>query len=244
MRNRRTVRGAVLAVGLLAVVLLVVGVVEGDVAEDLTHLGGLVIGLLNRFGAAACLVLLYMEESGVPLPVPGDFYVAFMGKLFAGSLTNLTLACLGTIAVVVAGSTNLYWISRRWGPQLIRHPVVAGILAVDERRLARAHRWFERWGALAIIFGRHLPGFRIPITVIAATLGVPYPVFALSVAVSSAIWAAAGLWVGATLGASIGNLLARDPWIYLAALGLIILALAYTLVRQWTGWGSRRAMQR
>ncbi|TMG32789.1 MAG: hypothetical protein E6H93_03660 [Chloroflexi bacterium] len=63
MRHRRNVRRAALAVGLLAIALLVVGVVEGDIAEDLTHLGGLVIGLLNRFGAAACLALLYIEES-------------------------------------------------------------------------------------------------------------------------------------------------------------------------------------
>jgi membrane protein DedA with SNARE-associated domain len=72
---------------------------------------------------------------------------------------------------------------------------------------------------------------------------VPYRVFAPSVAVSSAIWAAAGLWVGATLGSSIGNLLSRNPWIYLAVFALIILALAITLVRGWSGWGERRAMQ-
>jgi membrane protein DedA with SNARE-associated domain len=243
MRRRRSLRGAALAVGLLAIILLAVGVVEGDLAEDVTHLGSLVIGLLNRFGAAACLALLYIEESGVPLPIPGDFYVGFMGKLFAGSLTSLFAAWLGIIAVVVAGASNLYWISRRWGPALIRHPLVAGILNVDERRLARAQRWFDQWGVLAIIFGRHLPGFRIPITVIAATLGVPYRVFAPSVAVSSAIWAAAGLWLGATLGSSIGSILARNPWIYLAAFALVILALAFTLVREWTGWGDRRPVQ-
>ncbi|TMD68314.1 MAG: hypothetical protein E6I84_01985 [Chloroflexi bacterium] len=174
MAHRRSLRRPALAVGLLAIVLLAVGLVEGDLAEDLTHLGGLVIGLLNRFGAAACLALIYVEESGIPLPVPGDFYVGFMGKLFAASLPSLVGAWLGIVAVVVAGASNLYWISRRWGPALIRQPLVGGLLGLEERRLARASQWFERWGALAIIFGRHLPGFRIPITVIAATLGVPY----------------------------------------------------------------------
>ena len=230
--------------GLLAIVLLAVGLVEGDLAEDLTHLGGLVIGLLNRFGAAACLALIYVEESGIPLPVPGDFYVGFMGKLFAASLPSLVGAWLGIVAVVVAGASNLYWISRRWGPALIRQPLVGGLLGLEERRLARASQWFERWGALAIIFGRHLPGFRIPITVIAATLGVPYRVFAPSVAVSSAIWAAVGLWLGATLGSSIGSILARNAWIYLAVFGVIILALAFTLVRGWGGWGRRQAVPR
>jgi len=42
-------------------------------------------------------------------------------------------------------------------------------------------------------------------------------------------------WLGATLGSSIGKILARNPWIYLAVFALIILALAITLVRGWSG---------
>src|SRR5258707_13329311 len=81
------------------------------------------IGLLNRFGATASLALLYIEESGIPLPVPGDFYVAFLGRLNAGSLQRLLLAWLSIIAVVAAGASNLYWLSRRLGPATLRHPV-------------------------------------------------------------------------------------------------------------------------
>ena len=40
--------------------------------------------------------------------MPGDFYVAFIGRLNTGSIPRLLLAWLGIIAVVVAGSTNLY----------------------------------------------------------------------------------------------------------------------------------------
>src|SRR3984893_14419943 len=135
-RNRRWV-----AIAVVALILLGVGVVEGDLAEDLTQAGVLVAALLDRLGAAACLVLLYIEESGVPLPVPGDFYIAFMGKLYAGSLSGLLIAWLAIIAVVVAGSSNLYWISRRWGPMLLRQPFVARLLRLDGERLPRGHRW-------------------------------------------------------------------------------------------------------
>jgi membrane-associated protein len=237
-RNRRSL----VAVGVIALILLLAAIAEGDVADDLTHVGSVVIGLLNRFGAAACLALLYIEESGVPLPVPGDFYIAFMGKLFAGSLPHLVEAWLGIIAVVVAGSSNLYWISRRCGPTLLRKPLVARLLHLDEQRLDKTRRWLDRWGPLAIIFGRHLPGFRIVITVIAGTMGVPYRVFAPSVAVSTAIWAAVGLWLGATLGQSIGHLLSGNAGLYLVALVVAIVLLAVVLVREWRAWGLRRAM--
>ena len=232
MRRFRSWR-TVAAVGIVAGVMVAVGLLEGDVADDLTGFGSLVSGLLNRFGAAGSFALLYIEESGVPLPVPGDVYVAYLGKLFASSTSNLILAWLGIIAVVVGGSTNLYLISRRWGPSLLRHRFVHDVLGVDEARLQTVRRWSKRWGALAIIFGRHVPGFRVPVTVLAATTGVPYRVFAPSVAISTAAWAAIGLWLGATFGQSLGNLLARYPWIYLLGLGLVIVVVAVTLVRLW-----------
>jgi membrane protein DedA with SNARE-associated domain len=231
-RNRKSL----VAVAVIALILGAVAIVEGDVPEDLTHIGSLVVGLLNRFGAAACLALLYTEESGIPLPVPGDFYVAFMGRLYGHSLSTLLAAWLGIIAVVVAGSTNLYWIARRWGPAMLR------VVHLNERRLEKAHGWFDRWGVWAIIFGRHIPGFRIAITVIAATMGVPYRVFVPSVAVSTAIWAAVGLWLGATVGEAIGNVFFDRGWIYLLVLWLVIVALAVTLVVAWRRWGLSRAV--
>lgn len=223
----------VAAVGLVAVVLLGLSLLEGDIPDDLTGIGSLVTGLLNRFGAAGSFALLYIEESGVPLPVPGDVYVAYLGKLNASSFPNLVLAWLGIIAVVVGGSTNLYLIARRWGPALLRHRFIHDVLGVDETRLETVRRWSKRWGALAIIFGRHVPGFRIPVTVLAATTGVPYRIFAPSVAISTAVWAGIGLWLGATFGQSIGTLLTRYPWIYLVGLGLVIVAVAFTVVRLW-----------
>jgi membrane protein DedA with SNARE-associated domain len=232
MRRLRSWR-TVAAVGLVAAVLLLISLLEGDVADDVTGFGPLVSGLLNRFGAAASFALLYIEESGIPLPVPGDVYVAYLGKVNSSSFPRLVLAWLGIIAVVVGGATNLYLVSRRWGPALLRHRVVSDVLGVDEVRLERVRRWSRHWGALAIIFGRHVPGFRIPVTVLAATTGVPYRVFSPSVAVSTAVWAGIGLWLGATFGQSIGTLLARYPWIYVIGLGLVIVAIAAVLVRIW-----------
>jgi len=237
-RNRK----GVVTVAVIALILGGRGIVKRNMHEDLTHIGSLVIGLLNRFGAAACLALLYIEESGIPLPAPGNFYVAFMGRLDAGSLPRLLLAWLGIIAVVVAGSTNLYWISRRWGPAMLRNPVVGRVVHLNEHRLEKAHGWFDRWGVWAIIFGRHIPGFRMAITVIAATVGVPYRVFVPSVAISTAIWAAVGLWLGATVGEAIGNVLFDRGWVYLLVLWLAIVALAVTLVFAWRRWGLSRAV--
>lgn len=159
----------------LALLQLVVAFLEGDLSDAVADLGAFVGGVLNRYGAAASFGLLYMEESGVPIVIPGDVYVAYLGKLAAGSAPKLLASWLGIIAVVLAGSSNLYWASRRWGRRLLQHPRVSALLQLDPGRLAQAEAWLRRWGVLAIIFDRHIPGLRIPITVMAGYLEGPLP---------------------------------------------------------------------
>jgi membrane protein DedA with SNARE-associated domain len=223
----------VLPVAGLALLLLVIAVLEGDIPEAVANLGALVGGLLNRYGAPASLALLYVEESGLPIVIPGDVYVAYLGKLAAGSAPKLIASWLGIIGVVLAGSSNLYWASRLWGRRLLGHPRVSALLRLDADRLAQAEGWLRRWGVLAIIFGRHVPGLRIPITVVAGTLRVPYTTFLPSVAVSSAVWAAVGLWLGATFGRSIGSFLTGNPLIYLVVVVAIVLVVAFALFQIW-----------
>src|SRR5207245_11534114 len=86
-------------------------------------------------------------------------------------------------------------ISRRFGRRLVESSFAEYVHLTPER-VARAEQWFKRYGVLAIIFGRHIPGFRIPITVASGIFEVRYPVFAASVAVSTAIGGGVVLIIG------------------------------------------------
>src|SRR5438105_11010850 len=123
-RPRLERRGARRSLAMLAVIAVALGLamvaaIEGDLPEDLTIVGAFVAGVLKRFGVPASLALLYLEESGGPLPVPGDIYVVYLGTIAAGSPPKLAAVWLAIIAVVVAGSSNLYLVSRRWGHRLL-----------------------------------------------------------------------------------------------------------------------------
>jgi membrane protein DedA with SNARE-associated domain len=210
-------------------------VVEGDLSENWVALRDWFAGILKRFGAPGSLALLYIEESGVPLPVPGDVYVIYLGHLAAGRWSHLIGYWLAIIAVVVGGSTNLYWISRRWGVRLIEHPL-ASVFHLEPERLEKAKVWFDRWGVLAMIFGRHIPGFRVPLTVVAGTLKFPYRLLVPSVAVSTAIWAGFFLLVGDRLGGSIAEFTRSHTWVY--AVGTILLLGAIGFI----AWRASRAL--
>ena len=210
--------------------LLIFAILEGDLPE-LVQDGGIVVGhLLRRFGVPAAFGLLYAEESGVPMPMPGDVFVMYVGHHAAQGLLTLLAAWLGLIAVVVLGASNLYWISARWGRSIVEHRL-ANLLHLTPQRVDEAERWFARWGVWTLIFGRHIPGLRVPLTVAAGIFRVRYRVFIASVAISTAVWAGFFLTLGALFGGRIGHLLSlhREGYVILPA--VIILAFgAYLLI--------------
>jgi membrane-associated protein len=212
---------AIIVPPLFLAAVVAVLLLESDLPLHLGRIAGAGMHVIGRLGVAGSFLALYLEESGVPLPVSGDVFVVYLGHRAAGSLPRLVLVWLGLVVTVLAGSSNLYFISRRWGRRLVEGRL--GIfLHVTPARLAAAERWFNRWGAPAIIFGRHIIGFRVPVTVAAGVFRVPYHVFAISVAVSTAVWAAVWLWLGVAFGHQIAVFLAEHRWAY----ALLLLGLA------------------
>lgn len=203
---------------------------EGNLVDGIVDIREGFVHVVRYYGAAGSIALLYIEESGVPLPVPGDVYVAFLGHRAHGSWAGLLTAWLAIITVVTAGASNLYLISRRWGVRIIEHPL-ARVFHVEPERLDRSKAWFDRWGVLAMIFGRHIPGFRVPLTVVAGTLRFPYRLFAPSVAVSTAIWAGVLLLVGDRFGRSFVRFAAHNSWIYAVGTALLLAAIAFLAYR-------------
>lgn len=219
--------------GLAAIaVLLVAGLVaaallQGDIPGVLVDTARWLRGALTRYGPLGAIALLYLEESGVPVLAPGDVFVMYVGAHVPRQVQFWVAGWLGLIAAVVLGATNLYLISRHLGGRLVQSRF-AGLIHLTPARLARAERWFERWGIWAIIFGRHVPGLRVPITVAAGVLHVPYLTFALSVAVSTAAWAGAWLVVGITLGGRVERfLLLHDEALWLVPVAIAVAVAGY-----------------
>jgi membrane protein DedA with SNARE-associated domain len=224
---RRWTAGVIVAA---IVALLVFAILEGDLPE-LVRDGAYVVGhLLRRFGMVAAFGLLYAEESGVPMPMPGDVFVMYVGHHASQSLLTLLVAWLGLIGVVVLGASNLYWISQRWGRNIVEHRL-AKLLHLTPARIDQAERWFARWGVWTLVFGRHVPGLRVPLTVAAGIFRVRYRVFVASVAISTAVWAGFFVTLGALFGGRIGHLLQlhREGYVILPAVVVLVFC-AYLLI--------------
>lgn len=154
---------------------------------------------LARWQYTGLFAVILVEEAGVPLPLPGDLFIAAMGFLaHAGRASFVPTAAVVTIATVL-GAGLLYLLSRHAGrPLLVR---VARRFGYTEEREARLEAWLARRGAAAVVLGRLVPGLRIVMTVVAGALRLRQSTFALGTLVAALVWATLYFWLGFALGA-------------------------------------------
>ena len=228
--KRRSVLAALLGGVLLLLALAVFAILEGDLPDAVGDLTGGFVSLLRGHGVAGAGIALYLEESGVPMPVPGDVFVMYVGRVVGRTPTGWVIAWLGLLAAVLMGATNLYLISRRWGRRLA-YGRVGHAMHLTPARLRRGEEWFARYGAWALIFGRHVPGLRVPITVAAGALRVRYPVFLISVMISTAAWIGIYLTIGAVVGGRLQSFLSLHRTTYYIAPAVALVVVGYFVYR-------------
>lgn len=86
-----------------------------------------------------------MEESDVPIFVPGDLLVVYPGHRTAEDPAALASAWLLAVMAVTLGASNLYLLARWLGRRLLSGRLGL-MLHITPERLERAEKAFRRWG--------------------------------------------------------------------------------------------------
>jgi len=155
-------------------------------------------------GAAAVFVLMAVDAL---LPAGGELIMLLAGALAAGAIghasgglgTYLTLALSGTFGYLT-GAVVGWWIGARGGrPLLERH---GRWLHLSAERVARAERWFARFGPAAVFLGRLTPVVRSFISIPAGVFGTPFGRYIVLSLAGSAIWCFGFAAVGWAAGGS------------------------------------------
>ena len=165
----------------------------------------------QTIGVELAIAGLYLEESGVPMPMPSEVSIGYLGQRLNGNPPALVATWIGLTALIMLGSTNLFAASRHFGPRLVSGRLGTA-LHLTPSGVTRAQRWFDRWGPLAIGLSRYIPGLRWGMAVACGTVGVSYRTFWLSTAISASIWAGGLLTLGVTVGDAAGRVIAEHAW--------------------------------
>jgi membrane protein DedA with SNARE-associated domain len=187
----------------------------------------------HSFGAILLIVLI--EEVGIPLPIPSDFLVVFAGTTADRSLPRLVLFYAALTMASGAGASGLYAIVRRGGRPLVER--FGRYVHLGPEQLARAEALLSRsgWGGIAV--GRATPGLRYATVIACGLLKVSFPRFLSATLVGSSVYIAAFLTLGAIFGPAVLErihlpaLAVRLLWVLPLAVGLPLLMV----------WGSSRS---
>jgi len=143
-----------------------------------------VLDFVERFSYLGLFLILFAEEGGIPLPIPGDIFIATVAAL---PKTNYFLLVLTVVTATLCGSTILFTLARFFGHKLI---VKFGkYIKLTPEKIKRIEKWFEKRGGLAIVIGRLIPGLRIITPAVAGIFEVSYRTFWLYTAIAAFIWA-------------------------------------------------------
>ena len=129
----------------------------------------------------------------------------FGGALAAGAIaghdgpTLFAVIVAGTLGYL-AGSVGGWALGRAGGRPLIDR--YGRWLHIGPSRFARAERWFTRYGASFVLFGRLLPLVRSFVSIPAGVLEYPLARYALLTAIASVVWCVAFATTGHALGSN------------------------------------------
>jgi membrane protein DedA with SNARE-associated domain len=180
------------------------------------------LDLVARAGYAVVFLGVGIESLGVP--VPGETALV-IGAVLAGQgrLEPWLVALVGWLGAVLGDNTG-YWIGRRYGRRLL---AMRGFRRVyDERRIAVAERFFERWGALAVFAGRFVAILRIFAGPLAGMYHMPWRRFVIANATGGATWVAVVTTIGVLLGSNLDRAVRVVSRMGFAGLGLAALVVA------------------
>ncbi len=161
--------------------------------------------ILTSFGDIAFWVVvgIIFAECGLLIGffLPGDSLLFVTGLFIAsGAISmNIALACLILFAAAVIGNVTGYWIGHKAGPALFNKPESR---LFKQEYVEHTNRFFNKYGARAIIMARFVPIVRTFITATAGMGRMDFRRYLLFSAVGGFIWA-----VGITLlGYFLGNI--------------------------------------
>src|SRR5713226_7181952 len=148
---------------------------EEPYTRDMEHQAAALMEALVRHGYLVILLIMIVEEAGVPSPIPGDGLLLFAGYLSSTGRLTLTKSLVTIVFGALVGATILYWVARLGGRALVHR--YGRFIRLDDRKLDQLRHLFERLGPVGPGVARLIPGLRIYTSALAGLADISYPVF-------------------------------------------------------------------
>ena len=158
-----------------------------------------VVDVIERLGAVGVGLLIFLEN--VLPPIPSEVILPFAGFTSRRGDLNAVAAWMAASVGSLAGALVLYGIGAVVGEERLRElSRKRWFVFFGEKDFDRGDRFFEKYGAQVVFFGRFIPLVRSVVSVPAGLERMPLGRFALLTLAGSAIWNAVFIGAGWVLG--------------------------------------------
>jgi len=202
-----------------------------------------VTSAVGDWGLYAVFLLMVLDAV---FPAASELVMVYAGALAAGAFAGQTVTLLGWkiqtpfwafVAMALAGAVGntlgslLGWGIGAYGgrPFLERS---GRFLHVTREKLARAERWFDRFGDAAVFLGRVTPIVRSFISYPAGVVRMPLGRFTLLTFAGCLVWCGALAGAGWALGTSWDSLHNSFRFVDYAVIALVVGLAVYLIVRR------------
>lgn len=144
--------------------------------------------LVLSVGYPGIILVAFLENFFPPLPSEAIF--PFMGFIASGGKLKLSLVVVAGVIGTYVGALFWYFAGHLLGASNLRALVVryGKLLRIKWVEIERAQRWFERYEAPVIFFGRLIPLVRTFISIPAGFVRMSLFPFSILTVIGSTIW--------------------------------------------------------
>src|SRR4051794_34951911 len=190
-------------------------------------MSGTLSDLLARYGYIFIALFLFIESIGIP--IPGETALITAAALAGGGKLSIIGVFLAALFGTITGGLTGYWMGARGGQAVVLR--FGRVLHIDERRLGRAHAFFVKHGASALLVGRFIAVVRSYLGIFAGISAMPRQRFALYNALGGLIWSLTFSAVGYLFGRNLPAVMREIGRVSLVL--AVIIALVILLVVGW-----------
>ncbi|MDQ6755496.1 MAG: DedA family protein [Bacteroidota bacterium] len=157
-------------------------------------------GFIIKHGYLAICILIFIQEIGIPNPIPNEIVLLYAGYLSFAHLLSLPIVLILTISSDFFATAILFSIFYFFGKYIIEHK--PRWFPISVTRIKRLEKKVSDKGKTFIFFGRMTPFIRGYVTVIAGLINIPPKIFFPITFFSTAAWCSICIISGFLLGPS------------------------------------------
>lgn len=192
---------------------------------------------IRAVGLAGLFAIVF-AESGLLIGffLPGDSLLFTAGFLASQGYFNIWILAAGCFVAAVLGDNVGYAFGRRMGRRIFERPES---LLFNPKNLGRAERFYEEYGASAVILARWLPAIRTFAPIVAGVGLMRYRRFLAANIAGAGLWAVGMPFLGYLLGSAIPG---ADRYLIPIIAAIIVLSFLPPLVAGFRDPGRRAAV--